>query len=67
MSGKFLLIYICNFHVLSDLLLIYICKLQGKLAQKKVTGLTGDGKDATMNSNNNTRMLDAGKLLLIYR
>ena len=26
-SGKFLLIYICNFHVLSDLLLIYICKL----------------------------------------
>ena len=34
MSGKFLLIYICNFHVLSHLLLIYICKLhwiwQGK-------------------------------------
>ena len=27
MSGNFLLIYICNFHVLSDLLLIYICKL----------------------------------------
>jgi magnesium-transporting ATPase (P-type) len=27
MSGKFLLIYICNFHVLSHLLLIYICKL----------------------------------------
>ena len=26
-SGKFLLIYICNFHVLSHLLLIYICKL----------------------------------------
>jgi hypothetical protein len=26
-SGKFLLIYICNFHVLSNLLLIYICKL----------------------------------------
>ena len=27
MSGKSLLIYICNFHVLSHLLLIYICKL----------------------------------------
>ena len=27
MSGDFLLIYICNFHVLSHLLLIYICKL----------------------------------------
>ena len=26
-KGNFLLIYICNFHVLSDLLLIYICKL----------------------------------------
>ena len=25
--GKFLLIYICNFHVLSHLLFIYICKL----------------------------------------
>ena len=25
--GKLLLIYICNFHVLSHLLLIYICKL----------------------------------------
>jgi hypothetical protein len=27
MSGNLLLIYICNFHVLSHLLLIYICKL----------------------------------------
>jgi hypothetical protein len=26
-SGKFLMIYICNFHVLNHLLLIYICKL----------------------------------------
>ena len=25
--GRFLMIYICNFHVLSHLLLIYICKL----------------------------------------
>ena len=26
-AGKFLLIYVCNFHFLSHLLLIYICKL----------------------------------------
>ena len=26
-TGKLLMIYICNFHVLSHLLLIYICKL----------------------------------------
>ena len=30
MSGDFLLIYICNFYVLSHLLLIYICKLHLK-------------------------------------
>jgi hypothetical protein len=30
MSGNSLLIYICNFHVLSHLLLIYICKLHWK-------------------------------------
>ena len=30
-SGKFLLIYIWNFHVLSHLLLIYICKLHWNL------------------------------------
>ena len=29
-EGKLLLIYICNFHVLSHLLLIYICKLHWK-------------------------------------
>ena len=28
MSGKLLLIYICNVNVLSHFLLIYICKLQ---------------------------------------
>jgi hypothetical protein len=28
--GKLLIIYICNFHVLSHLLLIYICKLHWK-------------------------------------
>ena len=33
MSGKFLLIYICNFHVLSNLLLNYICKLHWNLVQ----------------------------------
>ena len=26
-GGEFLLIYLCNFHVLSHLLLMYICKL----------------------------------------
>ena len=31
MSGEFLLIYICNFHVLSNLLLIYIWKLHWNL------------------------------------
>ena len=30
-AGKLLLIYICNFHVLSNLLLIYICKLHWNL------------------------------------
>ena len=30
-KGKSLLIYICNFHVLSNLLLIYICKLHWNL------------------------------------
>ncbi len=29
--GKLLLIYICNFHVLSNLLMIYICKLHWNL------------------------------------
>ena len=31
MSGKYLLIYICNIHVLSNLLLIYIYKLHWNL------------------------------------
>ena len=35
MSGKLLLIYICNFHVLSHLLLIYICKLHWNWRKKK--------------------------------
>jgi hypothetical protein len=30
MSGELLMIYICNFHVLSNLLLIFICKLHWK-------------------------------------
>ena len=30
-EGNFLLIYICNFHVLSHLLLIYMCKLHWNL------------------------------------
>ncbi len=36
MSGNFLLIYICNFHVLSSLLLIYICKLHWNLQSIRV-------------------------------
>ena len=31
MLGKLLVIYTCNFHVLSNLLLIYICKLHWNL------------------------------------
>ena len=34
MPGKLLLIYICNFHVLSNLLLIYICKLHWNLCSR---------------------------------
>ena len=34
--GKSLLIYICNFHVLSHLLLIYICKLHWNLNRRLV-------------------------------
>ena len=30
-QGKLLLIYLCNFHVVSNLLLIYICKLHWNL------------------------------------
>ena len=41
MSGKFLLIYICNFHVLSNLLLIYICKFHWN----QVLMLMGDEED----------------------
>ena len=51
MSGNFLLIYICNFHVLSHLLLIYICKLHWNpraelTAVESVNGVqAGGGKD----------------------
>ena len=34
-SGKLLIIYICNFHVLSHLLLIYICKLHWNISENK--------------------------------
>ena len=36
-EGKLLMIYICNFHVLSNLLLIYICKLHWKTANISYT------------------------------
>ena len=35
LEGKLLLIYICNFHVLSNLLLIYICKLHCILCARR--------------------------------
>jgi hypothetical protein len=34
-AGNFLLIYICNFHVLSHLLFIYICKLHWNQVRKQ--------------------------------
>ena len=36
--GKLLMIYICNFHVLSHLLLIYICKLHWNLYDVRMSG-----------------------------
>ena len=41
--SNLLLIYICNFHVLSNLLLIYICKLHWNYASTQVTEEDGDG------------------------
>ena len=38
-NGNFLMIYICNFHVLSNLLLIYICKLHWNLYKVNINGL----------------------------
>ena len=42
MSGKFLLIYICNFHVLSNLLLIYLCKLHWNLTMFSINCILTD-------------------------
>jgi hypothetical protein len=47
MSGKFLLIYICNFHVLIHLLLIYICKLHWNL-NIKVAGMPTESSAANV-------------------
>jgi hypothetical protein len=43
-DGNFLLIYICNFHVLNHLLLIYICKLHwiDDYENPKKHGVVGD-------------------------
>ena len=38
MSGDLLMIYICNFHVLSHLLLIYICKLHWNIVKQDDSG-----------------------------
>jgi E1-E2 ATPase len=40
--GNFLLIYICNFHVLNHLLLIYICKLHWNQVGMNESMLTGE-------------------------
>ena len=46
-EGNFLLIYICNFHVLSHFLLIYICKLHWNLglnaAEVAITAVSEGG------------------------
>ena len=44
MSGKLLLIYICNFHVLSNLLLFYICKLHWNLHATYVKNMLEEAK-----------------------
>ena len=56
-EGKSLLIFICNFHVLSSFLLIYICELHWKLSHvlTRTTAVTY-----------RLRSLFFGKLLLIY-
>ena len=41
MPGKLLLIYICNFHVLRHLQLIYICKLHWNWQYNPVSSLSG--------------------------
>ena len=47
-NGNFLLIYICNFHVLSHLLLIYICKLHWNPVANSIVALAIAGVFATV-------------------
>ena len=66
-SGKFLLIYVCNFHVLSDLLLIYICKLHWNLVMN-VFHLLCRGQPAVIDSMVFRQLIQQlqGNFLLIY-
>ena len=64
MSGKFLLIYICNFHVLSNLLLIFICKLHWNSSLFLST--VNERFDAIKFINLQSRTHVTGNLLLIY-
>ena len=59
MSGKLLLIYWYNFHVLSNLLLIYICKLHWRI-NKALDEIDPAERDAVILQSH------MGKLLLIY-
>jgi hypothetical protein len=61
MSGNLLLIYICNFHVLSRLLLIYICKLHWNLNTMFACSV-----DRMALGNLSFLLTRSGKLLLIY-
>ena len=44
LSGKTFMIYICNFHVLSHLLLVYICKLHWNFSGESGSGKTESTK-----------------------
>ena len=52
MSGNFLLIYMCNFHVLSNLLFIYICKFHWNLIGDEI------GKTAVIKTNQDPQWQD---------
>ena len=80
-TGNFLLIYICNFHVLSNLLLIYICKLHwnlggtapARLIQKprpqnvKLFRMTGNPNPSQLNPNPSLRRARNSRKLLSPR
>ena len=59
--GKFLLIFICNFHALSHLLMIYMCKLHWSLKRKYISFST-ILCDLHIACNNQTKQLNTIKL-----